>query len=185
MRLQNGHVLLLLLVVAATSLLFLGTGGGHHADPTRHFRINIDSAVWSRASDAAISESTDTIDQSITDIPMWLRRALDPVQVHPVLLAHIHSNAPGWHQITPRIPARNPPRALLYLGWLAYHPHMAATATRGGPTGEFVYWADLTAGLIAIGYNITMVDTIQAFWREIKRADTMYDIVLTDYDGVT
>ena len=40
--------------------------------------------------------------------------------------------------------------------------------------------ADILAGLIAIGYNITVVDSIEGFW---KIKSEIFDIIITDYDG--
>ena len=67
----------------------------------------------------------------------WLAHKLAEIHTHTLIFENIWVNSNSWNLLTPRklTPA---PKALLYLGWLAYNPNMAMEATTGGPTGEFV-----------------------------------------------
>lgn len=83
---------------------------------------------------------------------------------------------------------RKRPTALFYLGWVAYW-NMEVYAQAGGPQGEFVMWADLAAGMAAIGFKITFVNQMYDFWRVIKKENSSsfgedFDVILTDYDGL-
>lgn len=117
-------------------------------------------------------------------LPEWLEAALPP-DLPLALVESIRGNAPGWWQVPapPTGPGSGKPSALLYLGWLAYNPVMGGAALSGGPSGEFVYWADLVAGLVALGCNVSVVHSAEAFWREVTGRGGGPGLVITDYDG--
>jgi hypothetical protein len=68
-------------------------------------------------------------------------------------------------------------------GWVAFW-NMEEGALQGGPAGEFVIWGDLVAGMANIGYQLTFVHTIHGFWQLVKGWPQLWDVVITDYDGL-
>lgn len=58
-------------------------------------------------------------------------------------------------------------QVLLYPGALAGGggQHFEAMVNRGGPLGELVQWADLSACLIILGHSVTFTSTQQQLYR--------------------
>ncbi|XP_056873665.1 alpha-1,6-mannosylglycoprotein 6-beta-N-acetylglucosaminyltransferase B-like isoform X1 [Takifugu flavidus] len=90
----------------------------------------------------------------------------------------------------------NQMRVLLYPGALAgtAGQHFEAMVERGGPLGELVQWADLSACLTILGHNLTFSTSLQHLHRligappgggscPIQRPLT-FDLIYTDYHGL-
>jgi Glycosyltransferase family 18 len=64
---------------------------------------------------------------------------------------------------------------------------METQATKGGPSGEFAFFADLIGALSCLGVQLTVVHSIKDFWTQLTRVDGVskqYSIIITDYDGL-
>ncbi|KAK3730257.1 hypothetical protein QZH41_019078 [Actinostola sp. cb2023] len=47
-------------------------------------------------------------------------------------------------------------RIVLFLGALAYNPHLSKDAFKGGPLGEFVQWTDVICSLYVLGHDLVI-----------------------------
>eukprot|EP00064_Thunnus_orientalis_P017953 superscaffoldBa00003969_g18039 len=109
----------------------------------------------------------------------------------PPPLGGNHSTPP-WHQR----PQSYTEKVLLYPGALAgsVGQHFEAMVERGGPLGELVQWADLSACLTILGHNLTLSTSQQHLHSLIGAAPgrgscpiqrpLTFDIVYTDYHGL-
>ncbi|KAK7919715.1 hypothetical protein WMY93_010999 [Mugilogobius chulae] len=87
-------------------------------------------------------------------------------------------------------------RVLLYPGTLAgtLGQHFEAMVERGGPLGELVQWADLSAGLTVLGHDVTLTTSQHLVHRLIDAAPgrgscpiqspLTFDLIYTDYHGL-
>ncbi|KAG7227783.1 hypothetical protein INR49_013577, partial [Caranx melampygus] len=90
----------------------------------------------------------------------------------------------------------NQMRVLLYPGALAGGggQHFESMVKRGGPLGELVQWADLSACLIILGHNVTFTSTQKQLYSLIGAAPgrgscpvqrpLTFDLIYTDYHGL-
>jgi hypothetical protein len=78
----------------------------------------------------------------------WFDEFLPALTYHTLIRANAVSKQNSWRQIAAT--QLNPcPNALMYLGWVAIQ-NMDSYAMMGGPSGEFVYWADLIVGIFGV-----------------------------------
>uniref|UniRef100_A0A3B5KVU5 alpha-1,6-mannosyl-glycoprotein 6-beta-N-acetylglucosaminyltransferase n=1 Tax=Xiphophorus couchianus TaxID=32473 RepID=A0A3B5KVU5_9TELE len=76
-------------------------------------------------------------------------------------------------------------KVLLHLGALAgdVGQRFEAMVDRGGPLGELVQWADLSACLTILGHNLTFSTSKRQLHRSHSRPLT-FDLIYTDYHGL-
>lgn len=114
----------------------------------------------------------------------WLDELYADLVGHTLLLENIQSKDSLWRNVTverPEVGRRQ--RALFFCGWVAFWD-METAAKKGGPSGEFVIWGDLIAGMAALGYRLTVVSKIVDMWIYLKADPSYFDIIITDYDGL-
>ena len=114
----------------------------------------------------------------------WLDELYIDLADFVLLTENIRSKDALWRKVVgdgPPVGQRK--RALVFCGWVAFWD-MEKAAIKGGPSGEFVIWGDLLAGLSALGYRLTVVDKIVDMWLYLKADPTYFDIIITDYDGL-
>ncbi|XP_057681322.1 alpha-1,6-mannosylglycoprotein 6-beta-N-acetylglucosaminyltransferase B-like [Corythoichthys intestinalis] len=87
-------------------------------------------------------------------------------------------------------------KVLLYPGALAGDAgqHFGATVEKGGPLGELVQWADLSACLTILGHNVILTTSQHHLHRLISaapgrgscpiKAPLTFDLIYTDYHGL-
>lgn len=145
-------------------------------------------------------------DGSFTDIRIhWLDQLYRDLKGHQLLTENIQSkdalwrnlsstvvsapvsvNSPSESESTASVPGQlmmRRRRALIFCGWVAFW-NMEAAAKKGGPSGEFVIWGDLLAGMAALGYRLTVINKIVDMWIYLKADPDYFDVIITDYDGL-
>lgn len=110
----------------------------------------------------------------------WLDKLYKALANDEMLTRNVKSKDRVWRQIRAPIVEG---QALIYLGWVAYW-NMEFNALNGGPAGEFVIFGDLITGLAALGYNITVVNSICEFWEVMTNGNINFNLIITDYDGL-
>jgi hypothetical protein len=114
----------------------------------------------------------------------WFQNLVNDLRDQQLLRENVLSKAILWENFTTPEAMYDPQKhALVYLGWVAFW-NMESHALSGGPAGEFVIWGDFITALAALGYQLTIVNKMIDFWIYLKAKPTLYDIVITDYDGL-